>query len=1131
MAKFDINGMVEGEDTTISLYDILTAKTDAGVSTIFANRTSNALDNKVSIELLYLYEKLFENISNIIGEISHDDSPNEETTIGDKLRLIQGSINTLQNIAGAPEVIGALGGVGIYDNGFNGDIKYIDVSNTENVIIDLYPIYALNKFGSNNYAFKRLDTPSISFSVSTGSTDYYYLVASNISGELFVGSHNPFTNPSIIKAIEGYYSVDSVAAATTAAITLENEQTVDGVSLVAGDRVLVKDQIDIATSGYQEWEFTSAKVGTDSTGLTNDTTVYSATVEVDGNDETVEITGSSAQTIDALVSEIDTALTNATCTFDDTNDLIKITSDSSGTGSTISITDTDLFSSVTDMAASPNSSIDGTSDGNPANGIYTVVAGGSWTRTGDVLQNNSFIHVSDGVTNGNTGWVLITEDPITLDSTPLVFDNYVNQVGSGNLYLIDDTFDKVEDLIKYEKEGNTLIPLFRLKFAWSGSDISDVYFQDMRSIVPSVLDSYEFLGNRIYTEAEDIEITSPDDITELSIVKVNSVTFTNVNSAEDNLFIVTKRGIDKLISPDLYDPGSRNENILYYVTTITGGAITPLKGGYSNFNDTPSRVDAFLYQDHFYMNVPIAFYYRIYPTDTATPITLTIDYDYREVDGNGEYTTNILNGTTSFQLTPDSGYVTPGEPYSNFVFPLSGGILFEDEWNSRLFTSTITPGSGYINQDVAVGSGMKSSHYSEDSILSTHINGRQILEEHIEDDQVVTRHIAESNVTGTEIAVQTINTDPSTKDNIANSGIWNHHINNDEIEVIKLNTTNFKSSFTGSAYIKDQSIINANILDAALSDDKFALKTINSGTRDVIADDGITTTHITNGAIINSKMAVDSVATPNVQNLSIINSKIADLTIQNGKIANNTIQVVKLNQTNFKFNFNKDYINTTDLRVPYSDGADNLLNDNLGSGNYLTSTDLVPIGSIIAMHPAASAPDSTIWALCDGSSVPVGTALYGVLSGNVFPNLTDYRFLCGVSSIGTNPDGRYGDNNLYIGADNLPEHTHPTTTYDHTHGVSGNTGNNTHDHNMGIRTEYSWGSSGNDIKGPYGGDRTSSNTHSHSINLTSSNDSHSHTALANSTAELPLGVVYGDTLSNTTRGLKYMTVKYYIRYN
>lgn len=50
-------------------------------------------------------------------------------------------------------------------------------------------------------------------------------------------------------AVAGFSWKNPAVAATTANITLANEQTVDGVSLVAGDRVLVKDQNDPEDNG------------------------------------------------------------------------------------------------------------------------------------------------------------------------------------------------------------------------------------------------------------------------------------------------------------------------------------------------------------------------------------------------------------------------------------------------------------------------------------------------------------------------------------------------------------------------------------------------------------------------------------------------------------------------------------------------------------------------------------------------------------------------------------------------------------------------------------------------------------------------------------------------------------------
>jgi hypothetical protein len=63
------------------------------------------------------------------------------------------------------------------------------------------------------------------------------------------------------------------------------------------------------------------------------------------------------------------------------------------------------------------------------NGIYTVNATGAPTRAADAnisseVTPGMFTFVSEGTANGNTGWVLTTDSPITLDTTALVFTQF-----------------------------------------------------------------------------------------------------------------------------------------------------------------------------------------------------------------------------------------------------------------------------------------------------------------------------------------------------------------------------------------------------------------------------------------------------------------------------------------------------------------------------------------------------------------------------------------------------------------------------------------------------------------------------------------------------------------------------------
>lgn len=100
------------------------------------------------------------------------------------------------------------------------------------------------------------------------------------------------------------------------------------------------------TAGYQTVNISGSKVGSSSTGLENNTTVYTTSVTVDGGAPIViNIQGFLAQTYTELLAAINAALsTHATATL--SVGLITITSSTIGTTSSISIVDTNLFSTL-----------------------------------------------------------------------------------------------------------------------------------------------------------------------------------------------------------------------------------------------------------------------------------------------------------------------------------------------------------------------------------------------------------------------------------------------------------------------------------------------------------------------------------------------------------------------------------------------------------------------------------------------------------------------------------------------------------------------------------------------------------------------------------------------------------------
>lgn len=102
------------------------------------------------------------------------------------------------------------------------------------------------------------------------------------------------------------------------------------------------------TNGYQTVNVGGAKVGTDLTGFANDTTLYNAEVVVDGSSTYLSIEGQTAQTIDALLTVMNTdADFGALASVSLVSGNIKVKSKSFGSSSTVQIINTNLFSSLT----------------------------------------------------------------------------------------------------------------------------------------------------------------------------------------------------------------------------------------------------------------------------------------------------------------------------------------------------------------------------------------------------------------------------------------------------------------------------------------------------------------------------------------------------------------------------------------------------------------------------------------------------------------------------------------------------------------------------------------------------------------------------------------------------------------
>jgi len=144
--------------------------------------------------------------------------------------------------------------------------------------------------------------------------------------------------------IQSYEQYDDAGSVEEGAVVVHVTEAVTPASPVR-----IWHTEEVGTQGYQTVEFSAVKSGASATGLTNDGTTYTASISIDGTPNAVSVVGSASQTITNLITEIDADLTGAAVTIV-AGDL-QVTSTATGATSIIAITDTDLFSSLTDYSA------------------------------------------------------------------------------------------------------------------------------------------------------------------------------------------------------------------------------------------------------------------------------------------------------------------------------------------------------------------------------------------------------------------------------------------------------------------------------------------------------------------------------------------------------------------------------------------------------------------------------------------------------------------------------------------------------------------------------------------------------------------------------------------------------------
>lgn len=254
---------------------------------------------------------------------------------------------------------------------YNASNGYIPSSPGYKVTVDSAELLSLANSATDDiwdlYSFQTLETDFEANQTTAAASSGYQGV--NVGGAITGGSATGLLNDASVFAatitVDGVAkNITVVGSAAQTYTTLLSEINADLagsaiISIDAGDLKVTSATagatstvliVDAGVAGYQTVNVGGAITGGSATGLTNDATVYSMNVNVNGSgNQLVQIIGSEAQTYTALLNQINQDLTGATATIVGGN--VVITSATTGTSSTVAITDVTLLAALTDFAA------------------------------------------------------------------------------------------------------------------------------------------------------------------------------------------------------------------------------------------------------------------------------------------------------------------------------------------------------------------------------------------------------------------------------------------------------------------------------------------------------------------------------------------------------------------------------------------------------------------------------------------------------------------------------------------------------------------------------------------------------------------------------------------------------------
>jgi hypothetical protein len=199
------------------------------------------------------------------------------------------------------------------------------------------------------------------------------------------------------------------------------------------------------------------------------------------------------------------------------------------------------------------------------NGIYTVNATGAPTRAADANVSSEvtagmFTFVSEGTVNGNTSWVLTTDNPITLDTTALEFTQFA---GAGTFTAgVGLDLNGTEFVLDLSEVDTTTLPEGTNKY-YTDERVDD----RVAALVTGgkgITASYDDNGNLLTLSAEFTEFTT-DDVVEGStkLYFTNARAVTALEAVVPDFTAIEVNNLTKQVAATVSLPTINTETTIY----------------------------------------------------------------------------------------------------------------------------------------------------------------------------------------------------------------------------------------------------------------------------------------------------------------------------------------------------------------------------------------------------------------------------------------------------------------------------------------------------------------------------------------------------------------------------------------